>query len=66
MTKNRCLQHVQKTEHITESDLEFLELLKGNSFQNVTFCSQESTKSIEEEHFFNQKVRVLDFLCHLI
>ena len=39
MTKNRFLQHVQKTEHINEGDLEFFILLKGNSFQNETFSA---------------------------
>ena len=50
----------------TEHDLESLMLLRGNSFQNVTFFSQESTKSYRRITLFYQKVRDLHFLCHLI
>ena len=49
MTKNRFLQHVQKTMNTsTEHHLEFLMLLKGNSFQNVTFFRKNPQKVIEE------------------
>ena len=55
MIKDRFLQHVQKTMNTsTEHHLEFLMLLKGNTFQNVTF-SQESTKSYRRKTFFLPK-----------
>ena len=50
----------------TEYHLEFLILLKGNSFQNVTFFLQESTKSYRRITLFYQKVIDLHFLHHLI
>ena len=39
----------------TEHDLEFLMLLKGNSFQNVTFLLEESTKSYRRTKLFLPK-----------
>ena len=49
MTKNRFLQHVQKTMNTsTEHDLEFLMLLEGNSSQNVTFFRKNQQKVMEE------------------
>ena len=46
MTKDRFLQTVQIFENWThkQRDLEFFMLLKGNSYQNVTFL-KGSTKS---------------------
>ena len=41
-------------------------LLKGNSFKNVIFCHKDPQKVVEQQHFFDQKVRDLHFLCHLI
>ena len=46
---------LRKLNTLTEDDLEFLMLLKGNSFQNVTFFSQESTKSYRRITFFLPK-----------
>ena len=55
----------KKLNKSTEHDLEFLTLLKGNSFQNVTFFLKNPQKVIENNIFY-QKVRNLHFLCHLI
>ena len=55
----------KKLNKSTEHDLEFLTLLKGNSFQNVTFFLKNPQKVIKD-NIFNQKVRNLHFLCHLI
>ena len=41
----------------TEHDLEFLMLLKGNSFQNVTFFRKNPQKVIEE-YFFTKKSEI--------
>ena len=38
----------RKLKTSTESDLEFLMLLKGNSFQNETFFRKNPQKVIEE------------------
>ena len=45
----------------TEHDLESLMLLRGNSFQNVTFFSQESTKSYRRITFFLPKSQRFTF-----
>ena len=66
MTKIDFCNIFRKLNTSNEHDLEFLVLLKEDSFQNVTFFSQESTKSYRTITFFNQKVRDLHFLCHLI
>ena len=51
----------------TEHDLEFLMLLNGNSFPNVTFFLKNPQKVIYRSiTFFYQKVRDLHFLWHLI
>ena len=44
----------------TEHDLEFLMLLKGNSFQNVTFFRKNPQKVIEE-YFFIKKPEICIF-----
>ena len=63
MIKNRFLQHVQKIMNTsTEHHLEFLMLLKGNSFQSVTF-SQESTKSYRRKTSFLPKRQRFAFFC---
>ena len=48
MTKNRFLKYVQKMDTSTESDLEFLVLLKRNSYQNITFFRKNPQKVIEK------------------
>ena len=45
----------------TEHDLESLMLLRGNSFQNVTFFSQESTKSYRRIAFVLPKSQIFAF-----
>ena len=52
MTKNRFLKYVQKMDTSTESDLEFLVLLKRNSYQNITFFRKNPQKVIEKITFF--------------
>ena len=47
----------------TEHDLESLMLLRGNSFQNVTFFSQESTKSYRRITFFFTKKSEICIFC---
>ena len=47
----------------TEHDLEFLMVLKGNSFQNVIFFRKNPQKKLT---FFCQKFRDLHFLSHSI
>ena len=44
----------------TEHELEFLMLLKGNSFQNVTFFRKNPQKVIEE-YFFIKKPEICIF-----
>ena len=63
--KNFC-NMFRKLNLSTEHDLESLMLLRGKSFQNVTFFHKNPQKFIEEQHSFYQKVRYLLFLCHLI
>ena len=61
MTKNILFQRVQKTS--TESDLQFLMLLKGNSFQNATFLARIH-KMLQTKNILSQIVRDLHFLRH--
>ena len=61
MTKNRFLEHVHKTECIkTKQDLELLMLLKGNSFQNVTFFASIH-KKVEKNDIFVPKSQIFAF-----
>ena len=66
MTKNRFLQHVQKTEHINWAWFGIPHAAQRKLFPKCNFFSQESTKSYRRITFFYQKVRDLHFLCHLI
>ena len=66
MTKNRFLQHVQKTEHINWASFGIPHAAQGKLFPKCNFCSQESTKSYRRITFFYQKLRDLHFLCLLI
>ena len=66
MIKNRFLQHVQKTEHIKWAWCGISYAAKRKLFPKCSFFSQESTKSCRRITFFNQKIRDLHFLCHLI
>ena len=61
MTKNRFLQHVQKTMNTsTEHDLEFLMLLEGNSFQNVNFFAR-IYKKLQKNNKFLPKSQIFAF-----
>ena len=64
--KNRFLQHVQKTEHINLAWIGIPYAAQRKLFPKCNFFPQESTKVIQEEYFFYQKVRDFHFLCHLI
>ena len=41
----------------TEHELEFFMLLKGNSFQNVTFFRKNPREVIQEEYFLSKSQR---------
>ena len=55
MTKKDFCNIFRKLNTSNEHDLELLVLLNGDSFQNVTFFSQESTKSYRRITFFLPK-----------
>ena len=65
MTKNRFLQHVQKTEQINWAWFGIPHAAERKLFQNVTFFLKNPQKVIKNNIFY-QKVRDLHFLCHLI
>ena len=66
MTKNRFLQHVQKTEHINWAWFGIPHAAQKKLFTKCNFFSQEFTKSYRKITFFYQNVRDLHFLCHFI
>ena len=66
MTKNRFLQHVQKTGHINWAWFGIAHATQSKLFSTCNFFSQEPTKSYKRIIFFYQKVRNLPFLCLLI
>ena len=54
MSKNRFLQHVQKTEH-HEGDLEFFMQLKRNSFRKLIFFTRIN-KKLQKTNIFLLKI----------
>ena len=66
MTRNRFLQHAQKTEHINWAWFGIPHAGQRKLFPKCEFFSQESTKSYRRITYFYQKFRDLHFLCHLI
>ena len=65
MTKNRFLQHVQKTEQINWVWFGIPHAAKRKLFPKCYFFLKNPQKVIKN-NIFNQKVRNLHFLCHLI
>ena len=63
---NRYLQQNQKTEHINWAWFGIPHPAQMKLFPKCNFFSQESTNSYRKITLFYQKVRVLNFLCHLI
>ena len=51
----------RKLNTTTEDDLEFLMLLKGNSFENVTLFSNNPQNVTEKYYFFTKKSEIFIF-----